>query len=57
MNIDYTKLNKRIVEQAVEAAKTHYGLTEEQKQRLFQNKIERAKAMLAGRDNTLKIDL
>ena len=57
MNIDYTKLNKRIVEQAVESAKTHYELTEEQKQRLFQNKIERAKAMLAGRDNTFKLDL
>lgn len=57
MNIDYTKLNKRIVEQAVEAAKTHYVLTEEQKQQLFKTKIERAQAMLFSRVNTLKLDL
>lgn len=57
MNIDYTKLNKRIVEQAVEAAKTHYNLTDEQKQQLFESKFERARAMLASRDNTLKLDL
>jgi hypothetical protein len=59
MNIDYTKLNKRIVKQAVESAKTHYGLTEEQKQQLFQNKIERARVMLAARNNQVEsyIDL
>ena len=48
MTIDYSKLNDRIVEQAY-----HYSsafLTEEQKQRLFQNKIERARAMLNTRD-------
>ena len=37
-NIDYTKLNERIVEQAYEAV-----LTKEQLQKLIQDKLERAK--------------
>ena len=40
MAIDYSKLNDSIVEQA------YYTLSDEQKQKLFQGKIERAKAML-----------
>ena len=40
--IDYTKLNKRIVEQAYETA---FGLelTKEQLQKLIQDKLERAR--------------
>jgi hypothetical protein len=44
MSIDYTKLNDRIVKQASEIP--GFTLSEEQKQRLFQNKIDRARAML-----------
>jgi isopenicillin N synthase-like dioxygenase len=50
MTIDYGKLNDRIVEQAVTASKTFYNLSEEQKKRLFQNKIDRAQAMIDSRD-------
>jgi AAA15 family ATPase/GTPase len=50
MTIDYSKLNNRIVEQAKESAKTHFALTEEQKKKLFQNKIDRAQAMIKSRD-------
>jgi hypothetical protein len=42
--IDYSKLNDRIVEQAYVSA--DFTMTEDQKQRLFQNKIDRAQAML-----------
>ena len=42
MSIDYSKLNDRIVKQA------YYALTNEQKQKLIQNKIERAEAMIAS---------
>ena len=38
MNIDYSKLNDKIVKQAY----TNFNLTDEQKQRLFNNKIARA---------------
>ena len=41
---DYSKLNDRIVKQAYEVS--NLVLTNEMKVRLFQNKIERAKAML-----------
>ena len=51
MTIDYTKLNERIVEQAKEATKNYFSLTEDEKQKLFQNKIERAKAMIQLRDS------
>ena len=48
---DYSKLNDRIVKQAFESG--GYVLTEAQKQKLFQNKIDRAQDMLKGR-NTVK---
>ena len=51
MTIDYTNLNNRIVEQAKEAAKNYFSLSEDEKQKLFQNKIERAKAMIQLRDS------
>jgi hypothetical protein len=47
MDIDYTKLNDQIVKQAWSA--TSAFLTEAQKQRLFQNKIDRAVIMLKAR--------
>jgi hypothetical protein len=50
MTIDYSKLNDRIVEQAKEAAKSYFTLSEDQKAELFHNKIERARAMLKSRD-------
>ena len=49
MTIDYTKLNDRIVEQAVTASKTFFALTKEQKKQLFQNKVDRAQAMINSR--------
>ena len=45
---DFTKLNDRIVKQAFDASKII--LSEAQKQKLFQNKIDRAQDMLKGRD-------
>ena len=56
MTIDYSKLNDRIVEQAKEAAKSYFTLSEDQKAELFQNKIERAKAMLKSRDVYVQIE-
>ena len=56
MTIDYTNLNNRIVEQAKQSAKTYFTLSEEQKAELFQNKIERAKAMLKSRDVDVQIE-
>jgi hypothetical protein len=50
MTIDYSKLNDRIVEQAKEASRAYFTLSEEQKAELFQNKINRAEAMLKTRD-------
>ena len=47
MTIDYTKLNDQIVKQAYDH--TSAFLTEAQKQRLLQNKIDRAKQMIAAR--------
>ena len=47
MDIDYTKLNDQIVKQAWNA--TSAFLTEAQKQRLFQNKINRATQMIEAR--------
>ena len=40
--IDYTKVNEKIVEQAYDSA---FRLTEEQTRKLIQDKFERAKAM------------
>ena len=48
MSIDYTKLNDRIVEQAYDVSSAF--LTEAQKQRLFQNKIDRASAMIRAQE-------
>jgi hypothetical protein len=48
MQIDYTKLNDRIVKQAWEYS--NLVLTEEMKTQLFQNKIRRAAEMIAARD-------
>ena len=46
--IDYTKLKERIVEQAFASAS--YIMTEEQKQKLIQDKFKRAEAYInAGR--------
>ena len=49
MKIDYSKLNDRIVEQAVVASKSFYALSKEQKKQLFQNKIDRAQVALDAR--------
>jgi hypothetical protein len=51
MQIDYTKLNDRIVKQAFDV--TSAFLTEAQKQKLFQNKIDRARQMIESRDTTV----
>ena len=48
MDIDYSKLNDRIVKQAYDASEAF--LTEAQLQKLFQNKIERAQKMIEARD-------
>ena len=47
MSIDYEKLNDKIVKQAWNHASAF--LTEAQRQRLFENKIERAAVMLKAR--------
>ena len=44
-NINYTKLNDKIVEQAYK----HSGLTADQVAALYTAKLERAKALLAAR--------
>ena len=48
MDIDYKKLNNRVVRQAWEVS--NLTLTEEMKTRLFQNKLLRAAEMLQARD-------
>ena len=48
MTIDYEKLNDQIVKQAYDASSTF--LTEAQRQRLFQNKIDRAAAMIRAQE-------
>ena len=48
MDIDYTKLNNRVVRQAWEV--NNLTLTEEMKTRLFQNKLRRATEMLKARE-------
>lgn len=45
--IDYTKLNERIVRQATEIP--GFTLSEEQKQQLFQSKIDRAVIAMESR--------
>jgi hypothetical protein len=53
MSIDYTKLNDQIVKQAYSA--TSAFLTEAQKQKLFQNKIDRAAAMIRAQEQFRKL--
>ena len=48
MSIDYEKLNDQIVKQAWDH--TSVFLNEAQKQRLFQNKIDRALAMIRAQE-------
>ena len=48
MTIDYEKLNEQIVRQAYDASSAF--LTEAQRQRLFQNKIDRATAMIRAQE-------
>jgi hypothetical protein len=53
MTIDYTKLNDRVVKQAYEVAGA--VLTEDQKRKLFQNKIDRAAAMIRVQEQFKKL--
>ena len=46
-SVDHTKLHDHIVQKAFDA--TSAFLTEEQKAKLFQNKIDRAQAMIDSR--------
>jgi hypothetical protein len=48
MAIDYSKLNDQIVKQAYDH--TSAFLTEAQRQKLFQNKIDRAAAMIRAQE-------
>ena len=48
MRIDYTKSNDRVVKQAYDVSTAF--LTEAQRQRLFQNKIDRASAMIRAQE-------
>ena len=53
MTIDYEKLNEQIVRQAYDASSAF--LTEAQRQRLFQNKIDRAVAMIRAQEQFRKM--
>ena len=53
MSIDYTKLNDRIVKQAYDVSSAF--LTETQVKKLFQNKIDRAAAMIQARDQSRRL--
>lgn len=53
MSIDYTKLNDRIVKQAYDVSTAF--LTESQVRKLFQNKIDRASAMIQAREQFEKL--
>ena len=53
MMIDYTKLNDQVVKQAYDASSAF--LTEAQRQRLFQNKIDRAAAMIRAQEQFRKM--
>jgi len=48
MSIDYIKLNDPVVEQTYDVSTAF--LTEAQRQRLFQNKIDRASAMIRAQE-------
>ena len=54
MSIDYTKLNDRVVEQAYDVSTAF--LTEAQKQKLFQNKIDRAVAMIGAKEQFRRLE-
>ena len=53
MSIDYTKLNDQVVKQAYDASSAF--LSEGQRQRLFQNKIDRAAAMIRAQEQFRKM--
>ena len=53
MTIDYTKLNDQVVKQAYDASSAF--LTEAQRQRLFQTKIDRATAMIRAQEQFRKM--
>ena len=53
MSIDYTKLNDQIVKQAWNASSAF--LTENQVKQLFQNKIDRAAAMIRAQEQFKKL--
>jgi hypothetical protein len=52
MAIDYTRLNQQIIKQAI----GNLSLTEEMKQRLFEDKIRQAKAELKHRQLPARTD-
>ena len=54
MSIDYTKLNDRIVKQAYDVSTAF--LTEAQVQKLFQNKIDRAAAMIRAQQQFRQLE-
>ena len=54
MTIDYTKLNDQVVKQAYDASSAF--LTEAQRQRLFQNKIDRATAMIRAQEQFRRME-
>ena len=54
MSINYEKLNDQIVRQAYDASSAF--LTEAQRQRLFQNKIDRAVAMIRAQEQFRRME-
>jgi regulation of enolase protein 1 (concanavalin A-like superfamily) len=54
MSIDYTKLNDRIVKQAYDVSSAF--LTEAQVRKLFQNKIDRASAMIRAQEQFHRLE-
>ena len=54
MSIDYTKLNDRIVKQAYDVSSAF--LTEAQVRKLFQNKIDRASAMIRAQEQFRRLE-
>jgi hypothetical protein len=54
MSIDYTKLNDRIVKQAYDVSSAF--LNEAQIRKLFQNKIDRAAAMIRAQEQFRRME-
>ena len=54
MSIDYSKLNDRIVKQAYDVSSAF--LTETQVRKLFQNKIDRASAMIRAQEQFRRLE-